>query len=302
MIRTTTNICLLFRASLPTSYWAGAMHTATHLYNRLSSKAVSHPTPHFALYDTAPSYDHLRVFGCACYPNTSATTPHKLSPRSTRCLSLSIPLTTRGIVVLTSPHTASSSLVTSSSTKMCFLLLAPPHPPISTPSLSLIRLPHHPRRPALRRCLHHVRPRRLRSRLFPFHTRPRRPCPRHTRSRRSCQRHAASSTLPAPRAAPSSLLAPRVAPSTPLPVPRAAPSTSATCFPNPALIYHLRGRATPSAPTDPGPSTSVARFAEPAVAYHSREPATPTAPDGPRRPGGSLRAACVPPDRHPPRP
>jgi hypothetical protein len=25
----------------------------------------------------------------------------------------------------------------------------------------------------------------------------------------------------------------------------------------------------------------VARFAEPAVAYHSREPATPTAPDGP---------------------
>jgi hypothetical protein len=28
------------------------------------------------------------VFGCACYPNTSATAPHKLSPRSTRCLFL----------------------------------------------------------------------------------------------------------------------------------------------------------------------------------------------------------------------
>jgi hypothetical protein len=28
------------------------------------------------------------VFGCACYPNTSATAPHKLSPCSTRCLFL----------------------------------------------------------------------------------------------------------------------------------------------------------------------------------------------------------------------
>jgi hypothetical protein len=49
---------------------------------------VSHPTPHFALYGIAPSYDHFRVFGCACYPNTSAIAPHKLSPRSTHCIFL----------------------------------------------------------------------------------------------------------------------------------------------------------------------------------------------------------------------
>jgi hypothetical protein len=90
MIRTTTNMihCLLVQASLPASYWAEALHTATHHLNRLHSKAVSHPTPHSALYDTNPSYDHFHVFGCACYPNTSATAPHKLSPRSTRCLFL----------------------------------------------------------------------------------------------------------------------------------------------------------------------------------------------------------------------
>jgi hypothetical protein len=28
------------------------------------------------------------MFGCACYPNTSASTPHKMSPCSTRCLFL----------------------------------------------------------------------------------------------------------------------------------------------------------------------------------------------------------------------
>jgi hypothetical protein len=89
MIRTTTNMicCLLFQTSLPSSYWAKALHIATHLV-RLPSKAVSHPTPHFALYDTTPSYDHLRMFDCASYPNTSATAPHKLSPRSTQCLFL----------------------------------------------------------------------------------------------------------------------------------------------------------------------------------------------------------------------
>jgi hypothetical protein len=89
IIRTTTMIhCLLFQASLLASYWAEALHTATHLLNHLPSKVVSHPTPHFALYGTTPSYDHMCVYGCACYPNTSATTPHKLSPRSTRCLFL----------------------------------------------------------------------------------------------------------------------------------------------------------------------------------------------------------------------
>jgi hypothetical protein len=90
MIHTTTNMicCLLFQASLPASYWAEALHIATHLLNHLPSKAVSDPTPYFAPYGTTPSYDHLRVFGCACYPNASATGPHKLSPRSTRCLFL----------------------------------------------------------------------------------------------------------------------------------------------------------------------------------------------------------------------
>jgi hypothetical protein len=90
IIRTTTNMIryLLFQESLPTSYWAEPLHTTTHLLNRLPSKAVSHPSPHFALYGTTLSYDHLRVFGCACYPNTSATAPHKLSPHSTSCVFL----------------------------------------------------------------------------------------------------------------------------------------------------------------------------------------------------------------------
>jgi hypothetical protein len=44
--------------------------------------------PHIALFGSAPSYEHLRVFGCVCYPNTAATAPHKLAPRSTQCVFL----------------------------------------------------------------------------------------------------------------------------------------------------------------------------------------------------------------------
>jgi hypothetical protein len=199
--------CLLFQASLPASYWAEALHTATHL-NCLPSKAMSHPTPHF-VYDTAP---RTTTFAFSVVPAILTLLPplpisYLLAPLVAS--SWATPLTTRGIAALTSPHIASSSLIMSSSTKMCFPLLAPPHPSISTPYLSLIWLPLHPRRPALCRYLHHVRPRRLRSHLFLCHARPRRPCLCHVRPRRLLQRHVrpcrrarlASPTLPSSTAA-----------------------------------------------------------------------------------------------------
>jgi hypothetical protein len=167
--------CLLFQASLPATYWAEALHTAMHLLNRLPSKAVSHPTPHFALYGTTPSYDHLRVFGCAYYPNTFATAPNKLSPRSTRCLFLDyspdhkgyrcLDLTSHRIII--SRHVVFDEDV---------FPLAGSTPPTDLDSLLESNpVPPHPRSPALRRYLYLVRPRR--------HARPRRSCLRHARPR-----------------------------------------------------------------------------------------------------------------------
>jgi hypothetical protein len=82
-------ICtLLIQASLPRRYWAEGLHTATYMLNRLPTTVIQAACPHLALFGSAPSYEHLRVFGCTCYPNTIATTPHKLSPRSIRCVFL----------------------------------------------------------------------------------------------------------------------------------------------------------------------------------------------------------------------
>jgi hypothetical protein len=90
IIHTINNVIrtLLIQASLPGRYWAEGLHTTVYLLNRLPMKMISATCPHVALFGSAPSYEHLRVFGCACYPNIATTTPHKLVPRSTRCVFL----------------------------------------------------------------------------------------------------------------------------------------------------------------------------------------------------------------------
>jgi hypothetical protein len=82
-------ICsLLFQASMPTHYWVEGLHTTTYLLNHLPCKAINISCPYITLYDVAPSYEHLHVFGCVCYPNLFAQAATKLALRSTRCVFL----------------------------------------------------------------------------------------------------------------------------------------------------------------------------------------------------------------------
>jgi hypothetical protein len=90
IIRSVNNVIrtLLIKSFLLGRYWAEGLHTAMYLLNRLPTTAIQVACPHLALFGSAPSYEHLRVFGCTCYPNTTATVPHKLSSRSTQCVFL----------------------------------------------------------------------------------------------------------------------------------------------------------------------------------------------------------------------
>jgi hypothetical protein len=90
IIRTINNVIqtLLIQVSLPRRYWAKGLHTAVYLLNRLPTKTISAACPHVALFGSPPLYEYLRIFDCACYPNIAATAPHKLVPRSTRCVFL----------------------------------------------------------------------------------------------------------------------------------------------------------------------------------------------------------------------
>jgi hypothetical protein len=92
-IRTINDILrtLLIQASMPAIFWADALSTATLLLNIRPTKPIQLSTPHEKLYNIAPSYDYLRVYGCLCFPNLSATAPNKLAPRSLPCVFIGYP-------------------------------------------------------------------------------------------------------------------------------------------------------------------------------------------------------------------
>lgn len=98
MIRTINNTirCLLFQAKLSGSYWVEALHVAVHTLNILPSSSIKNEIPYTKLFNKKPSYDHLKVFGCLCFPNINHSNLHKLSQRSTPCLFLGYPSLHRG--------------------------------------------------------------------------------------------------------------------------------------------------------------------------------------------------------------
>ena len=90
----TVNDCIrtmLISSAAPLTFWAEALATATYLINRRPCRATGTATPYALLFGVAPSYDGLRVFGCRCFPNMLATSPHKLAPRSTTCVFIGYP-------------------------------------------------------------------------------------------------------------------------------------------------------------------------------------------------------------------
>jgi histone deacetylase 1/2 len=87
---------LLIHAHMPSRYWAEALATATHVLNRRPCFSVDSAVPYTLLHGTTPDYNQLRVFGCLCYPNLSATASHKLAPCSTACVFLGYPSSHKG--------------------------------------------------------------------------------------------------------------------------------------------------------------------------------------------------------------
>jgi len=97
-IRTINNIIrtLLAHASLPSSFWHHALQMTTYLLNILPNKKLAFQPPTKILYQKDPSYSHLRVFGCLCYPLLPSTSRNKLQARSTPCVFLGYPSNHRG--------------------------------------------------------------------------------------------------------------------------------------------------------------------------------------------------------------
>ncbi|KAJ9565690.1 hypothetical protein OSB04_001656 [Centaurea solstitialis] len=97
-IRTINNMLrtLLAQSSLPPNLWHHALEVATYLLNILPSKNHNFLSPTTLLYKCQPTYEHLRVFGCLCYPILPPNAHHKLANRSQPCVFLGYPSNHRG--------------------------------------------------------------------------------------------------------------------------------------------------------------------------------------------------------------
>lgn len=86
---------LFSHSFMPSSFGHHALQMTTYLLNIDFSTLTS------LFYNRAPSYNHLRVFGCLCFPLYPPSTIHKLHSRSTPCIFLGYSTNIRDINVLT---------------------------------------------------------------------------------------------------------------------------------------------------------------------------------------------------------
>ncbi|CAH9142136.1 unnamed protein product [Cuscuta epithymum] len=80
-----------FHAHLPIDFWGECVLTSCYLINRLPSPVLEYKSPYELLYNKAPKYEHLRVFGCLCYARSHGTNGDKFSQRGLKCVFLGYP-------------------------------------------------------------------------------------------------------------------------------------------------------------------------------------------------------------------
>lgn len=81
---------------MPIQLWGECVSTAAYLINRTPSPNLNNCSPYELLYDQAPAYEMMKVFGCLCYAATTPPQRTKFSPRASRCVFLGYPFGCKG--------------------------------------------------------------------------------------------------------------------------------------------------------------------------------------------------------------
>ena len=79
---------MLHYAGLPEKFWTEAVFNATHVKNRVPTKAVQGKVPYEAFWGRKPSVGYLRTFGCDAYAHVPQANRRNLDSRSKKVIFL----------------------------------------------------------------------------------------------------------------------------------------------------------------------------------------------------------------------
>lgn len=86
---TELGLTMMFNGKVPQQLWVEAFFTANFLGNLLPSSVLpDDKSPFEVLYNKAPVYTSLRVFGCKCFPYLRPYMINKMDPKSLACVFL----------------------------------------------------------------------------------------------------------------------------------------------------------------------------------------------------------------------
>ena len=83
-----TSPTMLPHFGLSNRYWVDSFLVAVYIINRLPTLVLNQLSPFEKIFDKAPDYAILKVFGCKCYPLLRPYTANKLEYRSKPCVFL----------------------------------------------------------------------------------------------------------------------------------------------------------------------------------------------------------------------
>jgi histone deacetylase 1/2 len=86
-----TVLTILAHSKLAKTYWVEAVKIVVYLINRLPLNDSQNQSLLELLFKRKPNYNHLKVFGCKCFPNLRPFTKHKFNFKSTPCIFLGYP-------------------------------------------------------------------------------------------------------------------------------------------------------------------------------------------------------------------